>query len=148
MRVFSTLMFRIQTRTRVTWELMRVEKREFAWEFSQLSCPVETIEQELRESWHVKVCMRVFPILMFCPNENKSYIISELRSESLHESFLNSHVPYKREQELHESFRELNWWKSVKVGDQTRAMVATLVNSRPEYNIQYSNTVQLLYTLK
>jgi hypothetical protein len=29
-----------------------------------------------------------------------------LRSESLHESFLNSHAPVKREQELHES-----WWE-------------------------------------
>jgi hypothetical protein len=26
-----------------------------------------------------------------------------LRSESLHESFLNSHAPVKRDQELHES---------------------------------------------
>ena len=30
----------------------------------------------------------------------------ELRSESFHESFLNSHVPVKQEQELHES-----WWE-------------------------------------
>jgi hypothetical protein len=40
-------------------------------------------EQELHESWW------------------------ELRSESLHKSFLNSHAPVKREQELHES----NWWE-------------------------------------
>jgi hypothetical protein len=55
---------------------MRVEKREFAWEFSQLSWPGQT---RTRVAW-------------------------ELRSESLHESFLNSHAPVKREQELHESW--------------------------------------------
>jgi hypothetical protein len=66
MRVFSTLMPR-STRTRVAWELIRVEKREFTWEFSQLSCPGQR-EQKLHESWW------------------------ELRSESLHESFLNSHA--------------------------------------------------------
>jgi hypothetical protein len=60
---------------------MRVEKREFTWEFSQLSCHGQR-EQELHESWW------------------------ELRSESLHESFLNSHVPVQREQELHKS-----WWE-------------------------------------
>jgi hypothetical protein len=74
---FSQLSCLGQTRTRVAWELMRVEKREFAWEFSQLSCP----ETRTRVAW-------------------------ELRSESLHESFLNSDAPVKREQELHES-----WWK-------------------------------------
>jgi hypothetical protein len=57
---------------------MRVEKWEFASEFSQLSCPTQT---RTRVTW-------------------------ELRSESLHQSFLNSHVPFKREQELHES-----WWE-------------------------------------
>jgi hypothetical protein len=65
-----------QTRTRVAWELTRVEKREFAWEFSQLSYPGQT---RTRVAW-------------------------ELRSESLHESFLNSHAPVKREQELYESW--------------------------------------------
>jgi hypothetical protein len=55
---------------------MRVEKREFAWEFSQLSCPGQT---RTRVAW-------------------------ELASESLHESFLNSHAPVKWEQELHESW--------------------------------------------
>jgi hypothetical protein len=38
MRVFSTHVPRSK-RTRVTWELIRVEKREFASEFSQLSWP-------------------------------------------------------------------------------------------------------------
>jgi hypothetical protein len=62
-----------------SWEArvcMRVEKREFAWEFSQLSCPGQT---RTRVAW-------------------------ELRSESLYASFLNSHAPVKREQELHESW--------------------------------------------
>jgi hypothetical protein len=75
---FSQLSCPVQTRTRVTWELMRVEKREFAWEFSQLSCPVQT----------------------------RSRVPWELRSGSLHESFLNSHAPAKREQESRES-----WWE-------------------------------------
>ena len=65
-----------QTRTRVAWELMRVEKRDFVSEFSQLSCPCQT---RTRVAW-------------------------ELRSEILYESFLNSHAPVKREQELHESW--------------------------------------------
>jgi hypothetical protein len=74
---------------------MRVEKREFAWEFSQLSCPAVKREQELYESWW------------------------ELRSESLHERFLNSPA-VKREQELHESWWELTGyykleWELVRV---------------------------------
>ena len=50
--------------------------------------------------------MRVFSTLMPRSNENKSCMrvdAGELRSESLYESFLNSHAPVKREQELHES---------------------------------------------
>ena len=54
---------------------MRVEKQEFVWEFSQLPCPGQT---RTRVAW-------------------------ELISKSLHENFLNSHVPVKRE-ELHESW--------------------------------------------
>jgi hypothetical protein len=53
---------------------MRVEKREFPWEFSQLSLLDQT---RTRVAW-------------------------ELRSESFHESFLNFHCLIKREQELHE----------------------------------------------
>ena len=41
-REFSQLSYPGQTRTRVAWELIRVEKREFAREFSQLSCPGQT----------------------------------------------------------------------------------------------------------
>jgi hypothetical protein len=54
----------------------RNEKREFASEFSQLSCPGQT---RTRVAW-------------------------ELRRESLHQNFLNSQVLVKREQELHESW--------------------------------------------
>jgi hypothetical protein len=80
MRVFSTLMSRSNENKSYMRVDMRVEKREFAWEFSQLSCPGQT---RTRVTWE---------------------LIWELRSESLHESFLNSHVPVKREQELHESW--------------------------------------------
>jgi hypothetical protein len=130
---------------KVAWELMRVKKQEFAWEFSQLSCPGQTRtrvewelrseslyesfstlmpwsvrEQELHESWwelmrvekqELHELMRVkkqefaweFSQLS-CPGQTRTRVAWELRSESLHESFLNSHAPVKREQELHESW--------------------------------------------
>ena len=49
--------------------------------------------------------MRVFSTFMSWSNENKSCmrVDESLTSESLYESFLNSHVLVKREQELHES---------------------------------------------
>ena len=134
---------------------MRVgHKREFAWEFCQLSCPGQTRtrvvweltseslhesfvnsrvlvkrEQELYESWQARVCVRLSSTLMSWSNENKSCmrvdkreftwefhqlscpgqtrtrVAWELTSESLHESFINSHVLVKREQELHESWQ-------------------------------------------
>ena len=101
------------------WELMRVEKREFAWEFSQLPCPGQTRMRvteswEARvcigvfstimswsnedESWEARVCMRVFSTLMSWSNEDESYW--ELRSESLYRSFLNYNVLVKRGWEL------------------------------------------------
>ena len=75
-------------------------------------------EQELHESWQVRVCMRVSSTLMSWSNENKSCmrvdkwefawefhqlscpgqtrsrtrVAWELTSESLHESFINSNV--------------------------------------------------------
>jgi hypothetical protein len=83
-------------------ELMRVEKWEFVWEFSQLSCPGQT---RTRVAWEV------------------------MRIESLHESFLNSHAPVKREQELHERWWELRVCMRVFLnlmppGVQTRTRVA------------------------
>ena len=54
---------------------MRVDKREFTWEFHQLSCPGQT----------------------------RTKVVCELTSESLHESFINCHILVKREKELHES---------------------------------------------
>ena len=100
---------------------MRVEKREFVWEFSQLSRPGQT-RKELHESWEARVCVRVFSTLMSWSNKNKSGTrideswqervcmrvsqlsclgqartwvaqeLIELKSESLYESFLNSHA--------------------------------------------------------
>jgi hypothetical protein len=67
---FSQLSCPVQTRTRVAWELMRVEKREFAWEFSQLSCLGQT---RTRVAWELmRVCMRVFSTFMAWSNDNKS----------------------------------------------------------------------------
>ena len=51
--------------------------------------------------------MRVFSTIMSMSDENKSCTRvdeSQLTSESLYESFPNSHVLVKREQELHESW--------------------------------------------
>ena len=79
------------------WELMRVEKREFAWEFSQLSCPGQT-RMRVDESWEARVCMRVFSTIISWLNEDESWW--ELRSDSLHESFLNYYVQVKRGWEL------------------------------------------------
>ena len=62
----------------------RLEKREIAWEFSQLSCSGQTrtrvawelrserLHESLHESWEARVCMRVFSTLMPRSNENKS----------------------------------------------------------------------------
>jgi hypothetical protein len=107
MKVFTTLV----PRSNMNKSCMRVEKWEFVWEFSQLSCPGQTrtrVAWELHESWEGRVCMRDFSTLMPRSKENKSCmrVAWELRRESLHESFLNSHAPVKREQELHES-----WWE-------------------------------------
>jgi hypothetical protein len=96
-----------QTRTRVARELMSVEKREFASDFSQLSYPGQTRTRIARELMRVE--KREFAwrfSQLSCPSQTRTRIARELRSESLHESFLNSHAPVKREQELHES-----WWE-------------------------------------
>ena len=92
-----------------------IEKREFAWEFSQLSCPGQTRMRV--ESWEAKVCMRVFSTIMSWSNEDESWW--ELRSESLYENFLNYHVLVKRgwelrSESLHENF--LNYYALVKRG--------------------------------
>ena len=52
------------------------------------------------ESLQARVCTRVFSTLMFWSNENKSCMrVAEFTSES----FLNSRVPVKREQEFYGS---------------------------------------------
>ena len=87
-------------------------------------------EQELHESWQARVCVRVLSTLMSWSNENKSCtrvdkrefvwefhqlscpdqtrtrVARELTSESLHESFINSHVLVK--QVLHENFESVD----------------------------------------
>jgi hypothetical protein len=77
-RVFSTLM----PWSNENKSCMRVEKREFASGFSQLSCPCQTrtrVCMRVDESWEARVCMRVFSTLMPRSNKNKS----------LHESWLD-----------------------------------------------------------
>jgi hypothetical protein len=109
-RVFSTLMPRSK-RTRVAWELIRVVKREFASEFSQLSWPGqmrtrvawELMRVEKQEfTWEL---MRVekqefaseFSQLSWPSQMRQEFHESwwELRRKSLHESFLNSRAPIK-----------------------------------------------------
>jgi predicted transcriptional regulator len=120
---FSQLPLLDQTRTRVAWELRSESLHE---SFLNLHCLIKR-EQELHESWQASVYMRVFSTFIAWSNENKSCmrvekreftwefsqlslldqtrtrVAWELRSESLHESFLNFHCLIKREQELHDS---------------------------------------------
>ena len=114
-----------QTRTRVAWELTSESLHE---SFTNSHVLVKR-EQELHESWQARVGMRVSSTLVSWSNENKSCtrvdkrefawefhqlscpgqtrtrVARELTSESLHESFINSRVLLKREQELHESWQ-------------------------------------------
>ena len=50
---------------------MRVEKQEFAREFSQLSCPGQT-RMRVDESREARVCMRVFSTIVSWSNEDES----------------------------------------------------------------------------
>ena len=88
--------------TRVAWELMRVEKREFVWEFSQLFCPGQT---RTRVAWELmRVEKREFVwefSQLLCPGQTRTRDAWELTNDSLYQSFPNSHVLVKREQELH-----------------------------------------------
>ena len=104
------------------WELMRVKKRKFAYEFSQLSCPGQT-RMRVDESWEARVCMRVFLTIMFWSNEDESWW--ELRSESLYENFLNYHVLVKRGWELMRvEKREFVWeFSQVSCPGQTRIRI-------------------------
>ena len=60
--------------------------------------------------WELKsdslICVRLFLTLMHISRSNENKVALELRSESLYESFLNSHALVKREQLLHET-----WWE-------------------------------------
>ena len=73
----SIVILKIENRANENKSCMRVDEREFVGEIHQLSCPGQT---RTRVAW-------------------------ELTSESLHESFINSHVLVKREQEFHESWQ-------------------------------------------
>ena len=115
---FSQLSCPGQTRIRIN----EVEKREFVWEFSQLSCPGQT-RMRVDESWEARVCMRVFSTIMSWSNEDESWW--ELRSESLYESFLNYHVLVKRGWELMRvEKREFVWeFSQLSCPGQTRMRV-------------------------
>jgi hypothetical protein len=124
---FSQLSLFDQTRTRVAWEL-RSESKSLHESFLNFCCLIKR-EQELHESWEARVCMRVFSTFIAWSNEiescmrvekkreftlefsqlslldqTRTRVAWELRSESLHGSFLNFHCLIKRERELHESW--------------------------------------------
>ena len=86
MRVSSTLM----SWSNENKSCMRVDKREFTWEFHQLSCPGQTrtrVARELTsESLHES-----FINSHWCPGQTRTRVAWELTSKSLHESFINSH---------------------------------------------------------
>jgi hypothetical protein len=104
---FSQLSCPGQSTTRVAWELMRVEKGEFAWEFSQLSWPGQMRTRVARELRSNSLYQSFLNSRVPVNRQQELHETWwELRSESLHESFLNSYVPIEREQELHES-----WWE-------------------------------------
>ena len=124
-REFHQLSCPGQTRTRVVWELTSESLHE---SFINSHVLIKR-EQELHESWQARVYTRISSTLMSWSNKNKSYmtvdkreftwefhqlscpgqtrtrVAWELTSESLHESFINSRVLVKREQELHESWQ-------------------------------------------
>ena len=95
---------------------MRVKKREFAREFSQLWCAGQT-RMRVDESWEARVCTRVLSTLMRRSNEDESRW--ELRSESLHESSLNSHAPVKRGE---------SWWELTTPDVYTQSLKQNFVN--------------------
>ena len=117
-------------------ELMRVEKWEFAREFSQLSCAASQTRMRVDASWEARVCTRVLSTLMRRTNEDESRW--ELRSESLHESSLNSHARSNedekswwelRSESLHESSlnshapdkRGVSWWELMSPSHSNKA---------------------------
>jgi hypothetical protein len=92
---FPQLSLLDQTRTRVAWELTNESLRE---NFLSFRCLIKR-EQELHESWQARVYMNVFSTFIAWSNENKSCM-----SDTLHESFLSFRYLIKREQELHKSW--------------------------------------------
>jgi hypothetical protein len=113
---------------------MRVEKREFAWEFSQLSCPGQTrtrVARELMrvdESWEVRVCMRVFSTLMRRSNENKScmWVDESWEARVCMRVFSTLMRRSNENKRLH-----LSWWGI------TARVAKTLINSHQNLNYQF-----------
>jgi hypothetical protein len=102
---FSQLSCPGQTRTRVAWELMRVEKREFTWEFSQLSCSGQT---RTRVAW-------------------------ELRSESLHESWVD--ITGQTSKNSHPNFKQLTRVDSEPVLDSHQTLIFVWANSQATWSL-------------
>jgi hypothetical protein len=67
-RWFWTVLSMISSPARVAWELTSESLHE---SFLDFHCLVKR-DQELRESWQARVCMRVFSTFIAWSNENKS----------------------------------------------------------------------------
>ena len=85
MRVFSTFM----SWSNKNKSCIRIDKRGFEWQFSQLSCPGEITRTRVGyESWQARVGMSVFSTLVLWSNEDKSCTLVESTNESFCESCL------------------------------------------------------------
>ena len=128
---------------------MRVDKKEFIHKgFINFHCLIKR-EQELYESWQARVYMRVSSTFIAWSNENNSCmrvdkweftwefrelslldqtgtrVAWELRSESLHDSFINFHCLIKREQDESWQVRVYTWeFRELSLLDRTGTRVA------------------------
>ena len=60
-------------------------------------------ENKVDSSYNFSLWDTELRVKISCPCQTRTRVALDLTSESLYESFLNSHVLVKREQELHES---------------------------------------------
>ena len=81
----------------------RVDKREFTWEFHQLSLPWSNENKSCTRVEKREFTWEFHQLSLL--DQTRTRVAWELTSESLHESYINFHCLIKREQELHESWQ-------------------------------------------
>ena len=74
---------------------MRVDKREFAWDFVDFHTPVKREQLELNESWQARVCIRVFSTFASSSKDNKSCMRVDESSGTIEPRTNNRHNPLK-----------------------------------------------------